>query len=171
MRKRLLVLALAAAACGGDSSSPTMPAASPTVPAAPQYPQAAGVYQGSLTLSASPTASGFIRQQLFTLITGVESLGSSTQRVTAIMHVAQSGAQLTLGPVLNAVQLPAVTGTVDQAGSFTPTGGRYMTYHPNCGAYQGATLALAFSGRSARLLESSNTQHCGLVQLYGTLTR
>ena len=110
-------------ACGGDS------------PTAPSYPQVAGVYTGTITI----TAAG-------------DSLDGSGR-----LDVAQSDSEVTIAGTVTVlgetVQLPSVTGRINMTGFFTPTAGGDATagYDATCGAWRYSSATISFSGRSMRL--------------------
>ena len=110
MRRFALVLAVAVlTGCGADS---------PTAPTS-QIPEVAGTYTGPLTLRAVTT-------------------GDSLQGF-ARFNVAQAGAQLTITGSTTflgeTAQLPAITGTINATGFFTPTSGGVAgaVNDPDCG--------------------------------------
>ena len=154
MRQRLLVillLTLLITGCGDDGG--------PVAPSPPQFPQVAGTYNGTLTLTfllVSDTFTGSMR-----------------------MVVVQAGAQLTITASMmllgETVVLPAVTGTVNETGFFTATGGGFSTTvsdeDETCGTLTTTSSTLTFSGSTARIAETATTEFCGNVQLSGTLTR
>ena len=151
-RHFVVVVALAlffVVACGDDSG--------PTAPSAPQFPQVAGAYTGPLTFK-------------------VPQLGADEQG-TGMMNVVQSGAQVTItGSIsfsFHMSEVPAITGTINQTGFFTPTaGGTTLTGEdPNCGEITSAASTITFSGRQMRIVETVGTQLCGSIELAGTLTR
>ena len=144
----ICILALVSAGCGDDAGSPT-------APTAPQFPQVAGTYTGPLTVR----------------VTGDSLQGS------ARFNVAQAGAQLTItGSVTflgETAQLPAITGTINATGFFTPTGGGVAgaVNDPDCGRITTTSATITFSGRTMRLVETASTQFCGNFEISGTLSR
>ena len=139
-------LALMLPACGGDS--PTSPSS--------RIPSVAGTYTGPLNFTAD----------------GVQIATLSTQ-----MNVVQSGSQLTITGSVSfsgqTIQLPAVTGNVNETGFFTATSGGAASEvsDPDCGLITTTSFTLAFSGNTARYVEIATTTSCGLWNLSGTLTR
>ena len=151
-RRRLLgvlILTLVISACGGDGG--------PTTPSGPQYPQVAGTYSGPLTVSSS--------------------IVSDTLTASMRMVVVQAGAQLTLTGSLmflgETVDLPAVTGALNETGFFTATAGGFSgtVSDETCGTLTTTSATLTFSGSTARITESATTEFCGTIRLSGTLTR
>jgi len=122
----------------------------------PSFPDVAGTYSGTVTLSLS----------------GGGSLDGSMSMV-----VAQSGAELTITGSITflgeTTQLPAITGTVNETGFFTATAGGFSgtASDPQCGTLTTTSATLTFSGGTARLQESASSTYCGNLSLFGTLTR
>ena len=152
MRQRLLVillLTLLITGCGDDGG--------PVAPSPPQFPQVAGTYNGTLTLTFS--------------------LVSDTLTGSMRMVVVQAGSQLTItGSMMflgETVELPAVTGTVNETGFFTVTAGGFSgtVSDETCGTLTTTSATLTFSGSTARITETATTEFCGNIQLSGTLTR
>ena len=151
-RRRLLgvlILTLVISACGDDGG--------PTTPSGPQYPQVAGTYSGPLTVSFS--------------------IVSDTLTGSMRMVVVQAGAQLTVTGSLTflgeTVDLPAVTGTVNETGFFTTSAGGFTgaVSDETCGTLTTTSDTLTFSGSTARISESATSEFCGSIQVSGTLTR
>lgn len=121
----------------------------------PSVPDVGGTYTGSLTLSG-----------------GGGSLDGSMR-----MDVAQAGAELTITGSITflgeTVQLPAVTGIINETGFFTATAGGFSstTSDPQCGTVTTTSATLTFSGDTARLQETASTSFCGNLSMFGTLTR
>ena len=126
-------------------------------PTAP-FPDVAGTYAGTVTLSVSGG-------------------GSLDLDGSMIMVVAQSDEQLTITGSITflgeTVQLPAITGTINETGFFTATAGGFSetTSDPECGTWTTTSSTLTFSGATARLQESVSSPSCGNLSLFGTLTR
>ena len=146
----VVVLALVFVACGEGGGSPTTPSS--------RVPDVAGTYTGTLYLTSS----------------------RSSQRVPIQMRmvVVQSGSQLTITGSLSfdgrRLDLPAITGTINQTGFFTLTAGGFYgdtVDDPDCGRITPTSESLTFSGRTARYQETADTQYCGTLQISGTLTR
>ena len=70
-------------------------------------------------------------------------------------------------------ELPAITGTINSTGFFTPTGGGFSSEaaDPTCGTITTSSSTITFSGSSLRLVESASSEFCGTLSLSGTLTR
>ena len=148
MRRLALVLAITVLiGCGADS---------PTAPTS-QIPEVAGTYTGPLTLR---------------VVTTGDSLQGSAR-----FDVAQAGAQLTITGSITflgeTAQLPAITGTINATGFFTPTSGGVAgaVNDPDCGRITPASASITFSGRTMRLVETAFTDFCGNFELSGTLSR
>ena len=146
----LAILVLISAACDGDN---------PVAPSGPQYPQVAGTYTGDLTMRLQS-------------VPGVEAPLPTT------LIVVQSGAQVTISGHLDftgqRVQIPSVTGTVNETGFFTPApgqGGAQSWEDPDCGTVRGDQTTLTFRGNNADYFESSQTDFCGTLTVSGMLTR
>ena len=143
-----LIVVLLAVGCDGGG---------PTAPSGPQYPQVAGTYTGPLTFSSS---------LLSTELTG-------SMRMTVV----QSGAQITVNGSVTFLgeteELPAFTGTINETGFVTVTGGGFSgtVSDPDCGTIATTSGTLTFSGRTARIHETATTDFCGNFTLSGTLTR
>ena len=159
-----VVLIVATAACGGDSS-PTTPF-SPTPPSPqPQIPNVAGTYRGPLTITAA-LAGGAVMVSL-----------SGTMHITVV----QAGAQLTITGAIaifdETSALETVTGTVDDTGRVTFPPDSIINAAPipmgddTCGAITPAPTMLTFSGTTARFLQTATSDDCGNVEIVGTLTR
>jgi len=122
----------------------------------PSFPDVAGTYAGTVTLSLS----------------GGGSVDGSMRMV-----VAQSDEQLTITGSITflgeTTQLPAITGTINETGFFTATAGGFSgtTSDPQCGTWTPTSSTLTFSGGTARLQESASSPVCGSLNLFGTLTR
>ena len=125
-------------------------------PTGPSFPDVAGTYTGTVTLSLSDAGS----------VDGSMS-----------MVVAQSGEQLTITGSITflgeTTQLPAITGTINETGFFTATAGGFSgtASDPQCGTWTTTSSTLTFSGGTARLQESASSPSCGNLNLFGTLTR
>lgn len=146
----VVVLSLVFVACDEGGGSPASPSS--------RVPDVAGTYTGTLHLTSS--------------------LGSQQVPLQMRMVVVQSGSQLTITGSVSfggrRVELPAVTGTINQTGFFTlRSGGFYgnTADDPECGRITTTSSSLTFSGRNARYQETANTQYCGTLQISGTLTR
>ena len=94
------------------------------------------------------------------------------------MAVVQAGSQLTISGSLTfpgmTVQLPAVTGMINETGFFTATSGGFSTGAASddiCGTITPTSSTLTFSGSTAQLHESATTDFCGTLTLDATLTR
>ncbi len=148
-----LSLALVLPACGGDKG-PTSP--SQTGPTTPVFPNVAGTYTGALAFIAD----------------GVQ-LATGSGRMTVV----QSGSQLTITGSMTfvgvTIQLPAITGNVNQTGFFSATSGGAASSvtDPTCGIITTTSSTLTFSGSTARYVENATTDFCGTLQISGTLTR
>ena len=146
-RVAVVVILLGFVACGDSPTAPTS-----------RVPEVAGTYTGTLYLTSS----------------------QSSQRIAVQMRmvVVQAGAQLTITGSMSfggqTIDLPAITGTINQTGFFTITAGGYYEDAADdgeCGRITPTSSSLTFSGRTARYQESADSQHCGSLQLSGTLTR
>lgn len=121
----------------------------------PQYPDVAGTYDGPLTWQ----------------IPGESIAGQMN------LTVVQADDQLTItgsATILGStIQLPAITGTVNETGFFTATaGGAAGTVSdPNCGTITTTSATLNFTGDSARYHETATTSWCGAWAFDATLTR
>ena len=151
MRQRLLVillLTLLITGCGDDGG--------PVAPSPPQFPQVAGTYNGTLLTF---------------------SLVSDTLTGSMHMVLVQAGAQLTItGSMMllgETVELPAVTGAVNETGFFTATAGGFSetVSDETCGTLTTTSATPTFSGSTARITETAAAEFCGNIQLSGTLTR
>ena len=95
----------------------------------------------------------------------------------ARLTVVQSGSQLTITGSLTVfgqtVQLPAVTGTVNETGFFTATAGGFATSvdDTTCGRIAVTSATLTFAGNTARYVENDKTDFCGNWLFSGTLTK
>ena len=93
------------------------------------------------------------------------------------MVVVQAESQLTISGSMTldgmTVQLPAVTGTINETGLFTATAGGFSTsaVPDTCGTITPTSSTLTFSGSTAQLHESATTDFCGTLTLDATLTR
>lgn len=122
----------------------------------PSFPDVAGTYTGTVTLSLS---------------------GGGSVDGSMSMVVAQSSEQLTITGSITflgeTTQLPAVTGTINETGFFTATAGGFSgtTSDPQCGTWTTTSSTLSFSGGTARLQESASSAFCGTLNLFGMLTR
>ncbi len=143
-RARIVLFVVVAAACG---DSPTAPS---------RYPQVAGSYIGDVTISARSL--GVIR------ISGMDQ-----------MEVTQAGTRVTVGGVVAAIgegiEIPSVTGTINEAGVVTPSAGAILRNEPPCGTWMLASATISFSGRSMQIEATMETDHCGVISLSGTLSR
>ncbi len=145
MKKKLLLLALCVTAPACESIT------------GPSYPDVAGTYSGPLVWSVSLDPSP---------ITGAMNI-----------TVVQQDNQLTVTGSITVLgvtsQLPAITGTINETGFFTATGGGAASTFPDptCGVITATSSTLTFSGNSARFLETATTQYCGSWSFDATLTR
>ncbi len=122
----------------------------------PWYFSLAGRYTGELTVSAfGESVSGFI-----------------------IVNVEQSGNQVTLSGTIQLLgssePFAAFTGTVNNTGFFTLTGGGYSGTRndPDCGALTGFSESINFfENESLEFVENYNYQLCGAVSLKAVLHR
>lgn len=126
-------------------------------PTGPSFPDVAGTYTGTVTLSLS---------------------GGGSVDGSMSMVVAQSDEQLTITGSITflgeTTQLPAITGTINETGFFTATAGGFSgstSSDPQCGTWTPTSSTLTFSGGTARLQESASSPFCGTLNLFGTLTR
>ena len=95
------------------------------------------------------------------------------------MDVVQAGAQLTISASLTfsgeTLQLPAVTGTINETGFVTPSGGvpETVSIDPDCGVVRSGVgdTSLTFSGNTVRYVEHFQTEFCGLWTFSANLTR
>ena len=147
----LLLVAVAAVACGGSPVAPS--------PQVTQIPQVAGTYTGPATFA-------------------VRGLGIS-EAGTGEIGVTQAGRSVTLvaswtfqGPTFND---PSVSGTIDATGLFTRSGGEVQTptgdFDENCGMITSQTLTVTFSGSTMRFSDTEQTELCGQLGISATLTR
>jgi len=142
--KKLLVLVLGLAACGGNPASPDRET---------QIPRVDGTYQGPLTTFR---------------VDGVNYPGVS-MRIT----VAQAGSQVTINGAFlvqgETFPIPAITGTLSATGTLSegPTSGDFG----ECGLGSNGYASLTFSGSSAVFTLNANTQWCGAMSLSGTLRK
>ena len=125
-----------------------------TAPPDPTFPNVAGTYTGPLDLTFA----------------GV------TVTLSAGMTVVQSGSQLTITGYASfageIIQLPAVTGNINQTGFFTATSGFASDIDdPTCGHITTTSSTLTFSGNTARYVETATSSFCGNISISGTLTR
>ena len=151
IRPRLLVtIVLVLLVAGCDDGGPVAPSA---------YPQVAGTYSGPLALKSSLAA-----QQSLTLTGQMR------------MVVVQDGAELTITASITffgeTTEQPPITGTIDEAGSFTLTSGEFSSTEadPECGMSTLTGFTLMFSGSTAGL-NVTFTSDCGTATLDGDLTR
>ena len=142
----VFVVAVLASACG-DDSSPIGPS---------QIPEVAGTYVGLVT------------------VTGLGEFPNGSGR----MVVVQSGSQLTITGSMTlfgyVIHIPAVTGSLNATGFFTADRGGAIVgelEHGTCGTLSSVSSSLAFSGDTARHLETVATTYCGLLQLVAALQR
>ena len=97
------------------------------------------------------------------------------------MVVVQAGSQLTISGSMTfdgvTMQLPKVTGTINETGFFTATAGTdgfspgAAASDDTCGTITSTSSTLTFSGSTAQLHESATTDFCGTLTLDATLTR
>ena len=143
-RARIVLFVVVAAACG---DSPTAPS---------RYPQVAGRYFGNVTVSA-------------------HSLGAISQSGVDVMEVTQSGGLVAIGgasvAVSEVIEIPSITGTINEAGVLTPPAGATLGHEPPCGTWMLASATISFSGRSMRIEVTMETDHCGVIGLSGTFDR
>ena len=143
-RARIALFVVFAAACGDSPTSPS------------RYPQVAGSYIGEVAISARSL--------------GVISISGIEQ-----MEVTQSGSRVTVGgtsvAIGDGIEIPSITGTINQAGVFTPPTGAILENEPPCGTWMLTSANISFSGRSMRIEETMETDHCGVIGLSGTLDR
>ena len=146
-RACIVLFVVVAAACG---DSPTAPS---------RYPQVAGSYIGDVTISARSL--GVIR------ISGMDQ-----------MEVTQAGSRVTVGGVVAAIgegtegiEIPSVTGTINEAGVVTLPAGAFLGNEPPCGTWMLASATISFSGRSMQIEATMETDRCGEISLSGTLSR
>ena len=145
-RAAIVLLVVITTACGDSPTSPS------------RYPQVAGGYMGEVTISA-------------------RSLGLISASGIDQMAVTQSGNQVTIGgasvAIGEGIELPSISGTIDQTGVVTPAGGAGATLgnEPPCGRWMLASADISFSGRSMQIQETLETDRCGVIRLSGTLTR
>lgn len=145
IRTCVVVLVVIAAACGGSPTSPS------------RYPRVTGSYIGDLTISAPS-------------LRVISSSGSYQ------MKVAQSGNHVTIGGVSvrfvgEGIEIPSITGTINETGVFTPTPDATLGNEPSCGRWTLGSATISFSGRSMQIRETMETDRCGVIGLSGTLTR
>ncbi len=128
----------------------------PTAPSSGAIPNVAGTYSGTLAWDVD---------------------GQRLANLPTRIVVVQSGSQLTITGALTVegttINLPAVTGVVNETGFFTATGGGVggSVDDPSCGLITPISTSLTFSGNTARYVENDNTQFCGQWAFSGTLTR
>ncbi len=141
------LLALLVAGCGDGG---------PTAPSA--FPQVAGTYNGQIALASS--------------LAPEETLTGQMQLV-----VVQDGAQLAITGSITffgeTTEQPAITGTIDETGSFTAASGEFAgtDVDPECGRSTVTSFSLMFSGSTARLQVTLASDSCGTFTLDGELTR
>ncbi len=143
-----VILSGLVAACGSGS------------PAAPtEYPQVAGTYTGTLTLSVSQ--------------------GSDSVTVTGSMRlvVEQSGPHLIISGSMTffgeTTELePPIVGSIDETGVFTETGSSSeIERDDDCGRFRVTSDTLTFAGSTMELTLTARTDHCGVIRMSATLTR
>lgn len=122
---------------------------------APEYPDVAGNYTGSLTVTTD----------------GERFTGQMS------MFVVQHDDGLTITGSIDILgesfHLPAITGRISKTGFFTLTAGGVATAtsDPECGTVTAAAFTLTFVDDTARLHESSTSTHCGTFAYDAQLTR
>ena len=144
-RARIVLFVAVAAACGDSPTSPS------------RYPQVAGSYIGEVTMSA-------------------RSIGVVSSSGIARMEVTQSGSRVTIGGVFvgigEGIETPSITGTINEAGVVTtPPAGATLGNDSPCGKWMLASASINFTGRSMRIEETMETDHCGVIRFSGTLSR
>lgn len=149
-----LSLVMVSVACGGDD------------PAGPQAPQVAGTYVGELLSKAESS--------------GEDGSISIELPIGAELTVSQSGSEVTIAGTFSLfgapVPIPALTGTVDAGGSFSPTGGRGLDtwvtddHDPDCGTVTSSSSSISFAGETMRIHASVESASCS-DELSGTLSR
>lgn len=123
------------------------------------YPEVAGTYTGTTIMDG-------------TLIDPIEI---GTMRI----EVVQSGSQVTISTTTTflgeTVELPDITGEINQTGFFTATGGGFSGdssfSDPLCGTLTPRSATLSFSGRTARWVEYYRTDYCGEILFSTNLSR
>ena len=120
---------------------------------APAYPDVAGTYSGSLTVTAPPPSEPTTGTMEITVL-------QSDRDITIDRPVTSAGVPL----------LPGLIGVIDHGGIFTQTGGG-ADYDPECGVTTMAGTALSFSGWTARYQTSLSTARCGEYRLDATLEK
>ena len=144
-RARIVLFVAVAAACGDSPTSPS------------RYPQVAGSYIGEVTMSA-------------------RSVGVVSSSGINRMEVTQSGSRVTIGGVFfgigEGIETPSITGTINEAGVVTtPLAGATLGNDSPCGKWMLASASINFTGRSMRIEETMETDHCGVIRFSGTLSR
>ena len=140
-----VALVLLAPACGNDGPTNSS-----------RIPDVAGIYTGPLTLTVDGNLIGTARMR---------------------MNVVQSGSRLTITASAEfdgqTAEMPALTGTVNETGVFTPTGGGASTLFddPDCGTVTITSWGLTFSGDTVRYGERAATSACGTWEISATLSR
>ncbi len=122
----------------------------------PWYLSLAGRYTGELTVSS----------------VGASLSGSMT------VTVEQSGSQVTLSGTIQLLgqsqRLAAITGTVNNTGFFTPTGGGYSGSYddPECGAVTGFSESINFfENGTLEFVENYDYQQCDALSIRAELHR
>jgi len=148
-----LALMLLACGRGGPSTPEPSPSPSPT----PSIPNVAGTYNGPLVFTVGGSA-------------------TPTATYTARMVVVQAGSQVTIThtwtiSTTQVLNFPAITGTVNATGFFTPASSFPSSVDPLCGTVTPVSSSTTFSGNTVQYIENDSTQRCGNWTFTGTLTR
>ena len=140
-----VALVLLAPACGNDRPTNSS-----------RIPDVAGLYTGPMTITVD---------------------GDLIVTARMRMNVVQSGARLTITASAEfdggTADMPALTGTVNETGVFTPTGGGISSFFddPDCGTISITGWTLTFSGDTVRYAERAATSTCGVWEVSATLRR
>lgn len=142
-----IVVAVAAASCGGEDSSPTAPT--------PVIPSVAGAYSGSATIALP------------------EMAVSATCPASTV--VTQSGATVNIAPIVlrgecGNMSIPLGPTTIDTTGAIDPTGSSGTYNEPSCGTYR-YTASGGFFGRELRISMSATSATCFNMNLTILMSR
>ena len=148
MKSWVAVAAVVGATTCGDN---------PIGPSSEFLPDVAGHYTGPIELYAPSS--------------GIDATGRGRVDVTQYGSDVTVTGDITFFGITE--RLPAITGTLDREGRFTPTNGRssIAVAAADCGRLSSLASDFSFVGGTLDFQESADTAACGYVELSGMLTR